>query len=293
MQESSRQTQRKIATGVNFYTLLSKRCTTVCLTLLASGLSTQPFCLAASNDVELSIAAEASSTPAAESGLRVRRDAKVLAPLPPPSPLSDPPVADPRNIEGVWLGKVTADSLTTESPPPYTAKAAEMQRYKLAMLAKGTPLGGLEARCRPIGAMRLGADLFPAEIIQAPDKIVVLNEEGRTRWQIFMHRDHPRYLRPSYWGDSVGHWEQDTLVVDTIGFNGLQEYLSTRAHVVTRIRKIDGGRGLRMEMTTEDPENFTRPFVQTAEAIWHPDLQLFEYQCEENLTGAREGLLLE
>lgn len=226
--------------------------------------------------------------------LQISDKPKLLAPLPPPPADADPPSAEARNFEGTWLATAKPDEVAFEGEaPPYTEATAMKQRRKMEMRERGTPIAGLEGTCRPINALRLGADLFPAEIVQSPDELVILNEEGRTRWQIFLNRGHPKNLQPSYWGDSVGHWEGDTLVVDVIGFNGKQDLLSARAHVSARIRKADNGQRLEMRMTTEDPEHYTKPFVQTVSTLWHPEVHMLEYQCEENAEGAREGLIFE
>jgi len=139
----------------------------------------------------------------------------------------------------------------------------------------------------------VGADLFPAEIVQTPDEIVVLQEEGRGRWQIYLNRGHPRSLQPNFWGDSVGHWEGNTLVVDTIGFNGAADNTTTTTHVISRLRKLNGGHNLELQTTIEDPQTYLEPAVRTTTSIWHPELQVLEFQCEENPKGAMEGLTQE
>ena len=77
-----------------------------------------------------------------------------------------------------------------------------------------------EARCLPTGVPR--RDPYPSRIMQTPNLIVILFEGSMHSYrQIFMDRaKHPADLGPSWYGDSIGKWEGDTLVVDTIGFNG-------------------------------------------------------------------------
>lgn len=220
---------------------------------------------------------------------------KNVTPIPPPPPGSPAPSPDPRNLEGVWL--LGSDISMQGAPPKLTPGAAAEQRRRLELSAKGTPLAGLSARCRPSAGqiLNLGLDLFPAEIIQTPDKIVILNEEGRGRWQIFLNRALPKQPTPSYSGHSVGHWDGDTLVVETVGI--IDQWgmtpLTRNSRITHRIRKLNGGASLEMKTTVEDSGLFTSPYQSTTESIWHPELQLLEFQCEENLEGAREGVLFE
>lgn len=249
---------------------------------------------------------------------------RMLAPPPPPSVNSEPAHPDPHDLEGTWIsthvvevgdpskGPNGSDGVIgvqsgKASPPgggaprptgdsgatPYTPKAAARQRYKQEMNAKGTPIAELPARCRPSPALGIGVDLFPAEIIQNKDTVVVLQEELRGRWVIHLNVPQPANLTPTYRGHSVGHWEGDTLVVDTTGFNGAVDTLSRQARVTSRLRKLDGGRLLELTNVTEDPETYTRPVTSTVVSRWNPDLQVLEFQCEENLEGALEGQVVE
>jgi len=234
-------------------------------------------------------------------------DLKLLSPLPPPSAEAlkqNPPSPDPRNLEGVWLaeGRSFANAGRGGGPSlPYTDKAkqrisllAERQR---AADAQGKVLLTDAGRCRPMGGIGIGADLFPAEILQTPDKVVILSEEGRGRWVIHLQGEHPKDIQPSYFGHAVGHWEGDTLVVETIGLResdgGFSSGMrSDKALIVSRLRKTDNGSKLEMVSTTYDPELFTQP-VEGAKAVsgWHPELTLLEFQCEENREGAREAMV--
>ena len=102
-----------------------------------------------------------------------------------------------------------------------------------------------EARCLPTGVPR--RDPYPTKIIQT-DKVVVILYEGNIHSfrQIFMDgRPHPEDPDPTWWGHSIGHWEKDTLVVDTIGFNDLFwfDFLghphTEQLHTVERYRRTD------------------------------------------------------
>ena len=110
--------------------------------------------------------------------------------------------------------------------------------------------------------------------------------------QIFLNRDHPKDLNPTWWGDSVGKWEGDELVVDTVGFNGLTwldlagHGTSDQLHVIERYSRPDYG-DLKDEITIEDPVYYTRPWKVTE---WTPlitDSDLWEYICTENERDSR------
>jgi hypothetical protein len=113
-------------------------------------------------------------------------------------------------------------------------------------------------------------------------------EGGAHVWrQIFTDgRPHPKDPNPSWLGDSIGHWEDDTLVIDTIAQNGLTWIdaagipASDQLHVAERIRRPDLGH-LEIEHIIEDPKTFTRPWKFTT----HPQMlsgELMEYICQEN-----------
>lgn len=237
-------------------------------------------------------------------GFSMSSDPKLLAPLPPPSEEAlkrNPPSSDPRNLEGIWLSGARVFPGPGGPQMPFTDSAKQrlqknMQRARDAD-AQGKVLVTDSGRCRPMANIGIGADLFPAEIIQAPDKIAILQEEGRTRWVIHMNGEHPKDLTPSYFGHSLGRWEADTLVVDTVGVRASDGMFgfgmrSDKARIVSRLRKADGGRKLELTTTTHDPETYTQPVEgPKAVSIWHPELAFLEFQCEENLEGAREGMI--
>jgi hypothetical protein len=221
-------------------------------------------------------------------GTSIADQPKLFSAFPPPPADAPAPNQNLRNFEGVWA-----------APPPFpppqpvpklTPQAMEKQQRLFKLQSEGKPVVTNAARCRPMDNITIGWDLFPAEIIQSPSEIVVLEEEGRGRWVIHLDRGHPADLKPSYWGDSVGHWEGDSLVVDTVGFSGAQDNTTPETHRVSRIRKIDGGRRLQMTVTTSDPNMYVEPTTNVFVSDWHPELQVLEFQCEENPTGALEGL---
>jgi len=149
-----------------------------------------------------------------------------------------------------------------------------------------------EARCLPTGVPR--RDPYPMKIVQTPDLLIILFEGNLHSFrQIFLDgRSHPKDLEPTWWGDSIGHWEgNDVLVVDTIGFNG-KTWLdlaghgsSDQLHVTERYSRPDMGH-LKNEITIEDPVYYSRPWKVTQIT---PQLagDLLEYICTENERDSR------
>jgi len=231
-------------------------------------------------------------------------DAKhLLTPLPLPTRdelKANPPVADPHNLEGTWLaeGSPFGPSPFALSQTIYTEKARQIINQQMQLQREADAQGKVvlsdSGRCRPGNGVGIGADLFPAEVIQGKDKIVILSEELRGRWVIHMNRDHRKDIKDAYFGDSVGHWEGDTLVVDTIGLRAtfsLTGMYSNKARIVSRLRKTDGGQKLELMTTTYDSETYTQPVAgRKSTSYWHPGVQMLEFQCEENMEGAREGM---
>ena len=99
---------------------------------------------------------------------------------------------------------------------------------------------------------------------------------------------------PTWFGDSVGHWEGDTLVIDTVNFNGRTRLdtvghpHSDQLHLVQRFTRPDLGH-INHEMIIEDPKTFTKPWKVTRTLTLRPDWEMMEYSCEENNKSLWEG----
>jgi hypothetical protein len=126
--------------------------------------------------------------------------------------------------------------------------------------------------CQPVGPFRmLAAERTKIELAQVSTMIVMMFEDlshGMMR-TIYLKRGHPAKPEPTWLGDSVGHWEGETLVVDTVGFND-QTWLNERGaqhsdalHLVERIRPVMNGQYLEYKMTAEDPKALAEPYSYT------------------------------
>ena len=143
-------------------------------------------------------------------------------------------------------------------------------------------------RCLPIGVP--GDDLLPGpfKIIQAPGLILVRNEYENTFRQIYTDgRKAPADPEPLWLGYSVGKWEGNTLVVDTVGFNdkgwldGMGHPHSESLHVVERFQRRDFGH-LDVLVTIDDPKVYTKAFSVKFTELLLPDSDVTEYFCNEN-----------
>jgi len=127
---------------------------------------------------------------------------------------------------------------------------------------------------------------FPRRSFQTPSLIVILMEELTYR-QIFLDgRELPKDPNPSFMGYSIGHWEGDTLVVESNGFKDTL-WLDLAGHphtesmrIAERFQRTDFGH-MRIDETIDDPKTFTKPFTIYINASYYPDSELLEYVCVE------------
>lgn len=126
--------------------------------------------------------------------------------------------------------------------------------------------------CMPPGVPRIGP---PQQIVQTPGQVVLLYNLGALTNAAGNYyrvvptdgRPHRTDLEPSYFGDSIGRWDQDTLVVDVVGFNDLTwfgsdgRFHSEAMHVIERFTRY--GNNLKYEVTVEDPNVLTKPWTMT------------------------------
>jgi hypothetical protein len=140
--------------------------------------------------------------------------------------------------------------------------------------------------CLPRGVPDTIGEPYPIQIVQTPTQVVILYEAGDYFRVIPLDgRGHPKDLDPTWMGNSVGHWDGDTLVVDVIGVNdkvGVGEYRHTTAyHLVERFQRTSYDT-LKYSATIEDPNVFTAPWTEAGTFTLHPEWDIQEYICEEN-----------
>jgi hypothetical protein len=142
--------------------------------------------------------------------------------------------------------------------------------------------------CMPRGAPRIWTDDYYKRIVQIPDRVIILTERNMQYRQIFTDgRPLPADPNPTWNGYSTGRWDEDTLVVQTIGFkddlwldaNG--NPLSSAAKLTEKIRRPRYGT-LEVEMTIDDPKSYTAPWTVKLTQPLVLDSELLDYYCLEN-----------
>jgi hypothetical protein len=128
----------------------------------------------------------------------------------------------------------------------------------------------------------------PLYFIQTATMVMMINQENLDGRRIYLNVPHSPDVEPSWTGESVGHYEGETLVVDTIGINS-KTYIDNfrtphteKLHVVERFRMLDGGNSLEANIQVDDPGAFTTPW--NAIQRWRRVEQgpMFERVCAEN-----------
>ena len=131
----------------------------------------------------------------------------------------------------------------------------------------------------------------PVYFIQTPKEVLIIYTGNNETRHIHMNAEHDRNARPTFYGDSIGHYEGDTLVVDTVKLNAktyVDNYSTPhteKLHVVERWKLIDGGKTLEVSFTADDPDTFNQPWsgIQRYRRVQPEPLQ--EEPCAENNTA--------
>lgn len=197
------------------------------------------------------------------------------------------------DMSGVWqrpfVQDMTKDSPGQKGEPnlPYTewSKANLVEEFDYS------------AFCLPLGYTRSISSPMPVEIVQRPDRTVLLYEMNNTFHVIFTDgRPHPKDLEPTWFGHSIGKWNGDVFTVDTVGFNDktrvdTQGHPHTDALHVIETFKLTDADHIAYEMTIEDPKAYTRPWKNTRTFTKRKDWEIMEYNCNENNKEVMEGHL--
>jgi hypothetical protein len=155
-------------------------------------------------------------------------------------------------------------------------------------------LAGGVGYTRQVSCWPLGVPAFllypvqPIYFIQLPKQVLLIAQLDAQVRHVYLDVPHSETVKPSWYGESVGHYEGDTLVVDTIGMNGetfIDNYRtphSDQLHVIERFHKINDGKTLQVDVHIEDPGAFTMPWntVQRYDRV-EPG-PMVEYRCAEN-----------
>src|SRR5262249_2242368 len=157
---------------------------------------------------------------------------------------------------------------------PWAAEQVQKTNDDLLSGKRKLPFNA-QSRCYPGGVPGQLLFLEPLYFIQQPDQVIMLWQRNSTVRHIRLADKHPDNVKPSWFGDSIGHYENgDTLVVDTIGIKGGEFHFidnfrtphSDKLHVVERFTVAPDGKSMTAIVTVEDPDTFTGPL--TLKNIW-------------------------
>jgi hypothetical protein len=171
---------------------------------------------------------------------------------------------------------------------PFQPLGEALYKARTENNGKGMP----SERCLPHGITKAVSVPEPFKIVQTPELIVILHEEFNHYRQVFTDgRRVPENRAPTWLGYSLGKWEGDALVVDTVGFVDdtwldMRGHPATDAlHMVERYRRLDFGH-LQIQFTIDDPKAYAKPWTVTMSFDLLPDTELIEHICENEKDAA-------
>jgi len=205
----------------------------------------------------------------------------------------------PPDLNGVWgiyRGGRGADPKL--APPPATPLALKPEYVKdyearrsaqAAATERGEPLANGSVLCVPYGVPgMMSVAVYPVEIIQTPRQVTIVAEAFSEVRRVYLDRPQAKLedVAPGYYGRSVGHWEGDTLVVDTIGikksvngYRGMPH--SEQMRILERFRLVAPD-VLHDQITIEDPVVLEKPVTYTVAYKKLPDYEMVEFVCDNN-----------
>ena len=199
---------------------------------------------------------------------------------------------DPRDLSGIWnQNRIQLN----RNPPPMTPWGqARYEGTRTDMTLDGEPVGGSNDPlliCDPLGWPRWFTYNYGFEFVQLPDRLIQFIEWGHTYRTIWTDgRTAPVDVEPRWLGYSVGHWEGDTFVVESGGFDDRTWLTDNRQdrrygyrhsedmRTVERYRRVDYNT-LEVSLTIIDPMTFTEPWVTTGRILRSPGTEMGEYFC--------------
>ena len=212
-----------------------------------------------------------------------------------PENLAKPRPKPPFNLTGTWMVDLSAGFTSFMFGPPYPqfkpdAQAAVEEGRKAQ--AQNKPFRDDIGQCYPAGLPMIMTRVWPIAMIQLPTAIYMIsNFENAFRVIYLDGRPHtdPDIVVRTFNGDSIGHWEGDTLVVDTISLQPQHHWIdlglpvSDQFHVVERIRVLNGGKTLEIKYIMTDPKNWEGEWTSTKHWFREDDVDITEVECTPEL----------
>jgi hypothetical protein len=216
---------------------------------------------------------------------------------PPTGPAPRLPNGKP-DFSGVWdhayVPDMSASNVrnprlqTGAGPLPYTP--AGLENIKSYDPEKDGDYTGM---CMPFGLMRAVNAPYPFQIMQNDKYVTFLFEQNNWFHIVPFKNEHSKEPNPTWFGESIAKWEGDTLIIDTIGFNGFTRLdtqgnpHSDKLHMVQKLARYDAGH-IFYEVLIDDPVYYTAPFTNQR-TFTIANTELLEYSCEENNRSLWEG----
>jgi len=208
-----------------------------------------------------------------------------------PAAAADAPASKP-DLSGVWevtMGVRTRPGAGMPEQPSLTPEYAQKLAAFKATQAQGENQDTPQANCVPPGMPGIMNQPYPMELLFTPGKVTIVIEAYSQTRRIFTDgRKHPEDPDLTYNGHSIGHWDGDTLVVDSVGFTPdtalgpSQGYRhSDQMHIVERFR-LSAPDTMEVVTTIDDPKALSKPFSGTKVLKRHQDWDIAEYICEQN-----------
>ena len=169
---------------------------------------------------------------------------------------------------------------------PFQPWARALYEYRQANFERDAP----HSRCKPSPGPRQVGTAYGFEIVELPEtqRALIFDIGGPYSFRVIhMNGKHPESLEPTYTGHSIGRWEGDSFIVDTIGFNEgswieAEGFPHTdKLHLIERFTRSDFNT-LKYEVTVDDPGAYTKTWVGGFNLRWNLGAELFEYVCQEN-----------
>ena len=206
--------------------------------------------------------------------------------------------ANPPDIAGAWgpyRGGRGADPKLAAPPasplalkPQYAKPYEEQRKAETEASSRGEPLGTAAVLCVPYGMpTMMSVAVYPIEVIQTPKQITIVAEAFSEVRRIYMDRPQMKIddVPPGYYGRSVGHWEGDTLVVDTVGIKESVQYQrmphSDQLRITERMHLV-APEILHDQITIEDPVVLEKPYTYTLAYRRIPNYEMVEFVCDNN-----------
>lgn len=215
------------------------------------------------------------------------------------------PGKGPGSLSGVWrldgyvsTRKPAAERLVrddTGSLPPMLPWAKALYEKRILGSDNNKPFASSTAYCLPSGMPQMMRSAnYPIQVLETPKQVTMIFEEQHAFRLIYLDQKHPDDVDPGYFGNSVGHWEGETLVVDTVGLNdrltldilGMPQ--SDAMHVGERIRRIAPDK-IENILTIDDSKVFSRPWKMRRTYTLYPKERVREDICENNRNAPEGG----